>query len=287
MKRTASPMSGKIYLLAVNAVFLYSCSQELVPSHHYAYAPSGVNASFLNKKKQLRVSTNLTIAPATKDEGNGTTTVEALNLGAHVRAAYAITDHFGVTAAYWAGWEKDKYNQARNEAESISYKREQGEISAGYFTPVNKKKNIFLEFYGGYGLGKNNTTEVYKDAYYGGGSFSNNYNLFYIQPAVAFHHKKFLRAGISLRTSLIKFGKAATTYSRDFLQDYDVRLDDLDKRTFIFLQPALSVRLAVSKKGNLHLNMEINGSLRLSEYPFYTRGGIGMIGITYSPFLTK
>jgi len=207
-----------------------------------------------------------------------------------VKTAYAITDHFGIAAAYFSGKENDKYNQHSiydDEAKSLSYRRKLGEISAGYFSSVNTRTNLFLELYAGYGLGRNSIKESYRQPYYGGGFYSNNYDLFFLQPGIALHHKNLFQVGIFLRTSLVSFKNSSTTYTDDILMNKNVRLYELNKHGFVFFQPALSLRLPLSRKGNLNLNTEINGSFNLSAIPIYNRTAIVLMGITYSPRLKK
>lgn len=185
---------------------------------------------FLKEKNQLRISANLAIGENDEDNSN-----DFSNYGMHVRAAYAVTDHFGISASYFASIEKDKYNWSSDEAKSISYKRGIGEVSAGYFTTVYQKPNLFFELYAGYGLGGNSIKEKYRETYYvNGGMYKNNYNQFFLQPAIVVHHKNILQAGFFLRTSLIKFTNIRTDYSTDILKDNYVRLYDLSKEPFVF-----------------------------------------------------
>ena len=284
MKYTNLNFFGGLWMLPVSIILLFSSCGIVTPSHHFAYAPSGINAPFLNKKQQLRFSGNLTLGGNDEDAGN-----EFLNnYGVNFKTAYAITDYFGVTASYFSAWEKDKYNWNLDEAKSISYKRGIAEIGAGYFIPIYKKPDLFFEIYGGYGLGRNSIDEAYKQPYYlTGGYYKNNYSQFFLQPAVVVHHKNLLQAGIFLRTALIKYTNINTSYNNIVLQNDFVRLYDLDKQSFLFFQPAASVRLPLSKAGNLHLNIEINGSFKVSGPAIYSRRAVGLLGITYSPAIKK
>ena len=158
----------------------------------------------------------------------------------------------------------------------------------GYFTPINRKPLFYIELYGGYGSGKNSIKEIYRESsYLKGGFYKNKYHLFFIQPAVAFHHKRFLQAGISLRTALVNHSNVRTDYNVETLQNSYVKLDNLDKNTLIFFQPAASVRFALSSAGNLYLNAEVNGALRISGPAIYNRKAVILLGLTYSPFIKK
>ena len=269
----------RIWIPSIIILLLFSSCDVINPSHHYAYAPSGVNAPFLKEKQQLRLSANLTIGTNDKNSNN-----DFSNYGIHLKTAYAITNHFGVAAGFFSGREKEKYNWHRDEAKSISYKRVIGEISAGYFTVINKKPNLYFECYGGYGPGGSSLNEKYKQPYYlTGGFYKNNYNQFFIQPAIVVHHKNLLQAGIFFRTALIKHTNIRTNYTNDVLQDPYVRLFNPDKKPFVFFQPAASVRVPLSKAGNLNLNMEVNGSFKISGPAIYSREAVALLGITFSP----
>ena len=189
MKHRHHTTPGKVYTGLLYYFLLCSCMNTIYPSHHFAYSPTGANASFLKEKNQMRISGNVTTVD-NDDHANGT------NIGMQVKTAYAITDHFGIAAAFFTGKEKDKYNQHSiydDEAKSLSYRHKLGEISAGYFSSVNTRKTLFLELYAGYGLGRNIIKESYRQPYYGGGFYSNNYDLFFLQPGIALHHKIFFR----------------------------------------------------------------------------------------------
>lgn len=277
MKYTNLYFLESVWVLLICTLLLFS---SCGPSHHFAYAPSGINAPFLKQKNQLSLSGNIALGENDNGIINGSS-----NYGLHARTAYAVTDHFGVSAAYAASAEKDKYNR-RTEVKSISYKRATGEISAGYFTPVSSKPNLYFELYGGYGLGGNSIKEKYKEPGYlnlSGGDYKNDYNQFFIQPAIVVHNKKSLQAGVFLRTSLVKFTSIRTDYSTDVLKNNRVRLYDLDKSPFIFFQPAASLRLPLSKSGNIHFNMEVNGLLKISGPDIYRRDAVFLFGITFSP----
>jgi hypothetical protein len=279
MKHPNSGYLRRIWISSIIVLLLFSSCWVVNPSHHYAYAPSGVNAPFLKEKQQLRLSGNFTIGSNDENSSN-----DFSNYGIHLKTAYAITDHFGVAAAFFSSREKDKYNWNRDEAKSISYRRVTGEISAGYFTVINKKPNLYFECYGGYGPGGNSLTEKYKQSYYlAGGFYKSNYSQFFIQPAIVVHHKNLLQAGIFLRTALIKYSNIRTNYTNDILQDSYVRLFNPDKEPFVFLQPAASIRVPLSKAGNLHLNLEVNGSFKISGPAIYSREAVALLGITFSP----
>lgn len=286
MKYTNLYLLSELCLPLLCMLILFSSCAQINSSQHYAYAPSAVNAPFLKEKNQLRLSGNILLGEGDEDNSNSFS-----NYGKHLRAAYAITDHFGITAAYATSKEKDIYNPSYAElSKTIAYRRSLGEISAGYFTAANKKKNLYLECYVGYGPGRNRITESYEypDATnYTGGFFNNNYHLFYLQPAIVLHHKNILQMGVSLRTSMIKFGEASTNYHEDLLRDSDVRLFELEKYSYSFFQPALSFRIPLSKRGKLNLNLEATRSFPLSRKKMYTRENILLLGLTYSPLSGK
>lgn len=286
MRHTNLNSLGKLWLLSFKIIYFFSSCYTIKDPHHFAYAPSGVNAPFLKEENQLRISGNLTIGENDEDSDRKLEQTFGINL----KTAYAITNHFGITAAYFYGKERDKYNSLGGsvvEATELSYRRNAGEIGVGYFSAVDSKQKCYVEIYGGYSKAKNSIRIQTDDINQKEDFYNNKHNLFYIQPGITIHHKNLFQAGVFLRTSLVKFGNASTSYGDEKLKNNYVRLFDLDKHNFIFFQPAVSVRAPLSKTGRVHFNAEINGSFQLSGPDIYYRKSVILIGLTYSPALKK
>ena len=118
--------------------------------------------------------------------------------GANVNAAYALTDHLGITAGGM---------YANNRAQNLNntYRRHQSaEVALGYFAHNNK---ISYETFVGYGAGRGYA----QDSVFGFFFFANTqrtseagYHKYFIQPTFAFRPKRFLLA-VTLRITYVEF----------------------------------------------------------------------------------
>jgi hypothetical protein len=118
--------------------------------------------------------------------------------GANINAAYALTDHVGITAGGM---------YANNRAQNLNntYRRHQSaEVALGYFGHNNK---ISYETFVGYGAGRGYA----QDSVFGFFFFANSqrtaeggYHKYFIQPTFAFRPKRFVLA-VTMRITYVEF----------------------------------------------------------------------------------
>lgn len=154
--------------------------------------------------------------------------------GANVNAAYALTNHIGITAG-------GLYSNNRATSWKNTYRRHQSaEIALGFF---DNKKRVSYETYVGYGGGHGYA----QDSVFGLFIFANTqqsaegtYQRYFVQPTFAFRHKRVLMA-ITMRFSYIEF------------KDLLVMTDNANPRifrnkgTYVF-EPSFTTKFFISKK---------------------------------------
>ena len=222
MKTTLSSSLIIVMLLILAA----SCNTP-----RYVYSPSAHNVPVLTKKGDSKIgavySTNLT----GEDKINGEV-IDNRSRGVDVHGAVAITDHFAVQASYFYRWEK---SNGGSDSATIRYHRNLAEIGIGYYLPVNQKRNVIFQLFGGAGLGKFSFTD---NTIYGFNFHEADITKIYVQPAFLFRSKGSFTSSVSLRSSIIQFRNIKTNYSASQLDDYN--LDSLGNRAKIFFEPAFT-----------------------------------------------
>jgi hypothetical protein len=213
------------FVIASITVLAASCS-----SPRYVYSPSAHNVPALAKKGDSKLgavySTNLTA-----EEKDGGQLVDNRSRGVDVHGAVAITDHFAIQGSYFYRWEK---TSGGPDSSTIRYNRNLAEFGLGYYIPINTRKSVIFQFFGGGGIGRFSFTDNRR-------SGSHNFHQaditkIYLQPAFLFRSKGSFTNSLSLRSSIIQFRNIKTNYTPGELQDYDI--DSLNNRAKLFIEPA-------------------------------------------------
>jgi len=216
----------------------------------YAYSPSAHNVPVLTQKGDSKLGAVYSTNLSGEREIDGKT-VDERTRGVDVHGAVAITDHFAIQASYFYRWEK---TTGGDDAATIRYNRNLGEFGIGYYLPVNPKKNVIFQLFGGGGIGKFSFTD----------NSANGYNFheaditkIYVQPAFIFRSHGSFSSSISLRSSLLQFRNIKTSYSPNALDDYN--LDSLNNRAKWFFEPAFTGSFGF--KGLPGFRIEFQGGL--------------------------
>ena len=130
-----------------------------------------------------------------------------LTTGADVQAAYALTDHLGVTGSYSILSQKQdlpKDPNFPNTPADFQRKNSFGEIGLGYY---NSTRSSRFELYGGYGVGEGTSYATY--AFFPsfgprGIVATGKYHRYYIQPSFGTNSKKF-NLIFTMRLSAVEF----------------------------------------------------------------------------------
>lgn len=214
------------FLILIVLVVAVSCSTP-----RYAYSPSAHNVPVLTKKGDSKIgavySTNFT----GEEKRNGEL-VDNRSRGVDVHGAVAVTDHFAVQANYFYRWEK---TTGGSDTATIRYNRNLAELGIGYYLPMNEKKNVLFQLFGGAGLGKFRFTD---NSIYGYNFHEANITKIYLQPAFIFRSKGSFSSSVSLRSSILQYHNIKTNYAASQLSDYN--LDSLSNRAKVFFEPAFT-----------------------------------------------
>jgi len=154
--------------------------------------------------------------------------------GANVNAAYALTDHLGITVG-------GMYANNRPQRVNNTYRRHQStEVALGYFGHTSR---ISYETYIGYGAGRGYA----QDSVFGLFFFANTqrtaegaYNKYFIQPTFAFRPKRFLLA-VTVRITYVEF--------RDLMVMTDNTNPSIisNKHSYVF-EPCFTAKYFLTKK---------------------------------------
>jgi len=266
-----------ITLVVIVGIASFSCRTP-----RYVYAPAPPNNPFFQKKGDSKLAgyysgnegnSNIAAVVSTGRKSNGF----------DMQAAYAITNHWAVTAAVFSRKEEDVFpNKQSNIFDSsvVNYKRSIIEFGGGYFVPLNHQKTITFNLYGGMGLGRFIIDDAGKDA--NGSLYARNHKSgiikWYIQPGLNFMLSEYFKFSLLLgRLSFVHYANIKTNYTDDELKYF--YLDKISNQTLAFLEPGTSIQIGIPQLPWL----KIDGSVTLTSalpdnYPNvrWLNGSIGL-----------
>lgn len=245
-----------LILLLSFGVALASCRTP-----RFIYSPAPPNNPYFREKGESK------LAGYYSTGGDDNKLTNEYNDGLDLQAAFAISDHWAITADYFKRSEKDAiYNYDRNYFDSsvVRYRRHLTNFGTGYFIPITKDRNIVVNVFGGVGFGKfsfddngidNNSTNYSR--YY-----SSNMTKWYIQPSINFFAGKYFRTGLISKICWVHYGKASTSYTAAELTYLD--LDRLPGSTLGFVECTWNMQVTAPKIEWLYLD----GGFTFSSEPF-------------------
>lgn len=227
-------------------LFLVSCENS-----RYIYAPSPASIPYFKEKGESKLTALYSESDAT---ANG------YARGWDLQGAYALSDHFAITASYFNRREQDKTNNnfASSFPATIDYKRNLGGIGLGYFVPLNAKKTITFNLYVGGEFGKfsfqdkgdPNQNPGYNRNYESGISKG------FFQPSFNFMPGDYVRFAVFLKSSYVGYRNIKTDYTSDELKYYG--LEHLGDRTWSFLEYGWNFQFGIPKYPWIRLEMSVS-----------------------------
>ena len=159
------------------------------------------------------------------------------------QAAYAVTDNIGVMLnGQYHTRNTNTYDYTYGENSLDNSKSSLIEGGVGYIGKLSE--NSVFEVYGGYGGGKNSTFDKYTDyttgAFLRKESFSAKTNRFFIQPSIGFTNEYF-DVAFSSRLLILNYSNI-DTLNYTPLMLVDQKLLNIDKESFVFIEPAITIR---------------------------------------------
>jgi len=213
-------MSKKLLLFSLAATTIFSsCVQS-----RYIYSAAPPNNPFFKEKGDSKLA-------AYYSEATGINLYNKYAHGIDVQAAYAISDHFAVTAGLLNRHEKDDLAYGNLfDSSVVTYKRNLFDLGAGYFVALNKRKTITFNLYTGFSTGKFSFDDFgLKDNRNYSRFHSSDISRFYFQPSLNFSPGKVVQIALVLKSSYLKYKNIETNYTTEELQS--LRLYNLGNNT--------------------------------------------------------
>jgi hypothetical protein len=225
--------------IALLTIAITSCN-----SPRYIYSSSPPNAAYLKQKGDSKLA-------AYYSSGTHQTSPEdqdGYNRGLDVQGAYAVTDHWAVTASFFSRKERDAYDDSRislfNKS-TVNYRRNLFDIGGGYFTTIEQSKTIGVSLFGGIGWGKfrmqdaglTETLDPYDRFHH------SKIRKIYVQPALTIMPGEYFRMMIVHRFSFVHFGDISTNYTIDEREYF--RLTAVENRTRYFGETTIGAQCAL------------------------------------------
>lgn len=256
-----------LQVLVCLTLFLQSCTL-----FRYAYSPTIQNVPGFTGKNESRI-TAVIASPASGTENNFA-----------FQGAYAITDHFAITAGY-NGTAKSQdeltftNSNGSSQKDVVKYNRNSADFGAGIFYPVSKDNKAFFEVYAGYGFGSNKITDMTDNTttYY----HNSDINRVYLQPVLSIHTSALFTISTSLRFTSIGYRNINTNYSAGDLSSYS--LDAIAAKRLFFIEPALVISGGIKDAPWVRLQGQINLSLLTGEATTNYRSNYFGMGLVFDP----
>jgi len=248
-----------LFLLIALCLLISACY-----SPRYVHSPVASNVPLLTKKGDSKLAGYYSFNPGEK---NNLTTAGKLNTGTglDIEAAYAITNHWALQAAYTLRKERNyaDFNVNRNDSSLLTYKRNSAEFGLGYFTCFDKRRASFFQVFAGAAVGSCS----FSDIYFTGNSPARYYNLdvtrWYIQPAILIKYGEVFASSFSSRVSFVYFKNVQSDYSEAEMVRY--QLKDIEKGAKIFWEPAFTNTFGLKKLPGVKMEIQMGLAFLMSD----------------------
>ena len=214
-----------------------SCS-----TYRYIYSASPANNPYFKEKGESKLT-------AYYSSSSDNPILKEYAHGFDLQGAYAIGNHWALTAGYFNRREQDVYSRSYNlyDTSVVRYKRNLFDIGAGYFIPLNTKKTITANFYGGFANGKfsfddnglDNNHTVYNRYH------ESAITKWFFQPSINFMTGRYVRFSFAAKFSFVHYGKIQTSYTSNELGYFG--LDRIANKTIYFFEPSLNIQFGIPK----------------------------------------
>lgn len=241
-------------LFILSTIFVFSsCTQ-----YRYIYAPATPNQPLFTQKGDTK------LAGYYSTSGDGNMLTPDYCNGYDVQAAYALSNHWSVTASYF-NRKEESYFTNKNETPAFSnaaYKRNITDVGIGYYTPLTKDKKWFFSLYGQYGFGRFSFTDaVAYDTIVYSRFYSNRINKWGLQPAFYFKGNQNKRINFStafiLKYSFVHYAGTSTSYTNNEIDYFN--LNRLLNKTITYFEPTWKLQFGIRECN--WLSLDINFTL--------------------------
>lgn len=232
-------------------------------SPRFIYSPAPPNNPYFREKGESK------LAGYYSTGGDANEFTSEYNNGFDLQVAYAVSNHFALSADYFKRNEKDaiySYDRDYFDSSVVRYNRRLTNFGAGYFTTVTTDKRISMNVFGGFGFGKYSFADngVDNGANYGR-FYSSDMSKWYIQPAINFFFGSYFKTALISKISWVHFSNIQTSYTPAEITY--LYLDRLPGKTITFVEASWNAQVSFK---NMHWFC-IEGGLTLSTDPFPNR----------------
>jgi hypothetical protein len=261
-------------LLPVTALLLFASCK----SYHYMYAPVATSTPMFNKKGESDVSALYSFGSIFR------TNVHTHNDGYDLQGAYAVSDHFALTAAFSHRHERNVYDSTNTFGNtvnsSLSYRRNTTLLGVGYFTPCNASGSSFFDLYAGYGIGR---YQLDDDGVAPGPLYHQfhdcNVNNYYVQPGFHFNGRGAMQVSLATRINTISYYNIATDYTAAQEKSYNMAV--IRNTVFSFLEPSFTIRGWAPGAPWIRIEFQASTSIKLNNTALYYRESYLSLGLSF------
>lgn len=270
-------------LFPIIIILFSSCT-----TYRYAYTASPPNNPYFTQRGETKFTGYYSSAESSSS-------AQSFAHGSDWQAAYAISDHWALTANYFGRKEKDFFDFANDndpfKTSVVNYKRKLYGIGGGYFINLNKKKTITFNFYGGMDLGKFSFEDngIDQDQTIYSRYHQSRISKWFAQPSFNFMPGNYFRFSFGLKTSFVHYGHIQTSYSQEEINYFS--LNQIANKTIQFLEPSMNLQFGLPKYPWVKIDAMISGvSHSFSTIPVFpynymsrldARGSNASIGLTF------
>jgi len=226
----------------------------------YIYSPAPPNIPYFREKGESKLAAYYSTG------GDNNELTQEYNNGLDLQAAYAVSNHFALTADYFKRNEKDAiydYDRTYFDSSIVRYNRNLTNFGAGYFTPITKDKNITVNIFSGLGFGKYSFSD---NGFNNGAGYHRDYNSkmskWYIQPSINFFVGNYFRTALISKVSWVHFTDIKTSYTPGELSYLD--LDKIPGKTLTFFEGTCNMQVSFKNMKWFYLD----GGFTFSSDPF-------------------
>ena len=265
-------MKQQLHLPA--SAFLLSMLFSSCTLFRFAYSPTIQNVPAFKEKNEARV--NASVA----------STLTGTENSYSLQGAYAVSDHFALTAS-WNGSLRSQdeltitNGGGSTNTEIVKYNRRTAEFGAGIFYPISKDKKVFFELYGGYGFGKNDISDNVATNSGPNGFHNSKTNKFYFQPSFSFHPGDNFTITPVLRFTSIGYTDISTSYDNNELETF--QLLQIGNRRLFFVEPALMTSFGFESAPWFRIQAQMNVSLLTGSTNTNYRSNYFSVGFQFDP----
>jgi hypothetical protein len=265
----------KYYFPFFFLLILASCSQP-----RYVYNPPARNLHYFTGKGQAVLSASWSTGPSRNDGGTG----KNFNHGGDLQAAYAVSDHWGFSAAFHQRKEHDNFSvmtPTGNFFSDVVYHRDGWEIGSSYFVPLDQRRISFFYVDGGGGSSDNKLDDnSFVDSLYVNRYFKNQSARVFLQPGI-YTGNNSIRFNLGLRFQYSGFSRQETSYTPLELKQYSLAgLNDI-----LTFEPYMGFRFGAANFPWIRADIQMG--IATINKGFFIRNSYFMFGLSFYPLARK